>query len=114
MHSNRRQSRKLVVAALLMLVMACLPGTADTTIWPDIPMVQRILRSGQVVVGKLVDVQKNSILIKHENYKGRRKNFHVHLDAGTIQATRVLFPVPGPRASLSNRPCRDAPAISPS
>lgn len=74
---------------IILLAILNIPQTVSTTIWPKYSLLYRIMKANFVVVGSLTNVKKNAILITQKDYNG--KDFHVHLDSGMIQATKVLY-----------------------
>ena len=80
-----------IVFPLLVLCFEDGPKPANATMREDIRLVQSVLRSDIIVVGKLINVKEDAIVIKHEQYSPRWPKFYIHLDKGGILVTRVLY-----------------------
>ena len=86
--------RYVIFSGLVAVTSLWLSGGVRASMWPEHPLWQRVLRSGGVVVGKLVNVERNAIIIEHKNYKRGRRNLKrllVHLDTGEIRTSRIIF-----------------------
>ena len=89
-----RTSALEILSVIFLLLVSCFwgrPEPADATTQINVPLIQRVLHSEIIVVGKLINVKEDAIVIHHEQYQARRPKFHVHLDTGEMLVTKVLY-----------------------
>jgi hypothetical protein len=51
------------------------------------------MKADYIVIGRLINVEKQAICVEHKNYRDIGKTARFYLDTGTILATKRLFPV---------------------